>query len=95
MPLRTQPELRPELTHILEAFWSLSGDRNFTNGVPLAIPFASIVAYAQAYGYDEDQDSFRRFETLIRALDATFIKDRHEQIAEERRAEEENRKRGL
>lgn len=95
LPLRTQPELDPELAPILEAFWSLSGDRGFTNGIPLAIPFVSIVSYARVYGFDEDVDQFRRFEVLIRVLDATFIKDRREQIDEERRVQEENRKRGV
>lgn len=95
LPLRTQPELNPDLTPILQAFWSLSGDRGYTNGVPLAIPFVSIVAYAQLYGYTDDEEGFYRFETLIRALDSIFIKDRREQIDEERRAQEENRKRGL
>ena len=66
-----QPQVTTEEGKLLDAWMSLSGDRQISLGVG-PIPFTSIDRYAARFGID-DQLAFRFFHRAIKALDAVYI----------------------
>jgi len=63
---------KPVTSSMLDDFWSVSGDRDYEALGP--IHFTAIDALARRRGIT-DPDDFRRFERLIREMDAVWIAD--------------------
>ena len=64
----------PHLQHVMDAFWDLCADRGGDGSGPML--FASIDAYAKRYRIgDRDPEEFRAFSTMLRAMDAVWLKD--------------------
>jgi hypothetical protein len=71
--LNSRPEIPAYLEFIWEAFWQLSGDRQYgAMGGVGPIPFSSLDRYADRYGVS-DPDQFDSFVVMIRALDVAYI----------------------
>lgn len=80
--LADRPELPNYLKRVVDAFWSLHGDRS--QGGP--IHFAAVDAIGRRMGISGE--AFVRFESRIRACDAAYL-----QFAAERREEEADKAR--
>lgn len=69
--IKNAPELQDGLFLYLQAFFDLDKERHHGFG-PMPIPFTSIIKYAEAFGFDDEQ-----FNTLvhhIRYLDGENLK---------------------
>lgn len=67
-----RPEVQPESAFVWDAFWSLSSDRP-TGMSTGPIPFSAVDRFAQRYGID-DLDEFDGFRSIIRAIDAEYLR---------------------
>jgi hypothetical protein len=66
------PELLPGLEIYLQAFFDLDSERSHAMG-PTAIPWTSIVNYARAFDFDEEQTEDLIY--LIKRMDAENLKE--------------------
>jgi hypothetical protein len=65
------PELQDGLQLYLQAFFDLDCERSHSQGLT-SIPWTSVSAYAQAFGFDEEQTEDLHF--FIRKLDSEHLK---------------------
>ncbi|KFH18437.1 hypothetical protein ELZ19_06670 [Brucella abortus] len=81
-----EPEIVPADEFYLRAFFELNTGRTQGFGAPGSIPWRDIVAYAEYAGLDEDVKP--AFVSIIRALDAEYLKWMDEERERKRRLAE-------